>query len=636
MISQGRHPAAPKLITLGGLSALAVGPELRHVRWASAEVLMAVQVAMRDANWGTIPPKVTIMHDALSTSTYSSRWLALHDDGEVQFEWEGRIRARGSTAGAELCFEMDGTARAGFAANRIGICLLHPLTLTGGQVELRAGGSWHDTAIPEQVSPDPIASGFDGLRYRLPDGSVAEFELTGELFETEDQRNWTDASLKSYCPPLAVPFPRSIAAGDRIRQTVTLRITARDRARIPAPSLFPSRRGIAARTTIPKISIGSPTAIRLPAIGTGATSPGVVIADADMDLLRALGLRHLHAVVDTSKPSWAADLSHGLNRATSLRCPADLEVVAASPGDVRAVAEAVAEHDRSRIGRIFLYDKASSATTEEIAAAWPAWQRDPLCGGSRANFAELNRAGLPLARLDAIAFAINPQVHASDDESVMQTLAVHPTVTKRAAQLAAGRPVVVGPVTLRPRFNAVATGPPRLRPPDAVPEDVDVRQAAPFAAAWLLGSIAALAPCQVLALTYFELAGPRGLLAGQSPLPPAFPAPGTTFPAYEIFAHVAPHTGRRLLAVNSKHDQIAVLALDTGGGPLALISNLRPDPIAVRISVDWPDIYSRLLFHAARPAGASSPPADRLGARSQVIDLGPYQTSAITATGETA
>jgi len=35
----------------------------------------------------------------------------------------------------------------------------------------------------------------------------------GDVFETEDQRNWTDASFKTYCPPLRLPYPRPFEAG---------------------------------------------------------------------------------------------------------------------------------------------------------------------------------------------------------------------------------------------------------------------------------------------------------------------------------------------------------------------------------------------------------------------------------------
>ena len=40
----------------------------------------------------------------------------------------------------------------------------------------------------------------------------------------EDQRNWTDASFKTYCTPLARPFPVPVQAGDRVDQRVALTV----------------------------------------------------------------------------------------------------------------------------------------------------------------------------------------------------------------------------------------------------------------------------------------------------------------------------------------------------------------------------------------------------------------------------
>ena len=34
--------------------------------------------------------------------------------------------------------------------------------------------------------------------------------FNGETFEMEDQRNWTDASFKTYCTPLSLPYPIKI------------------------------------------------------------------------------------------------------------------------------------------------------------------------------------------------------------------------------------------------------------------------------------------------------------------------------------------------------------------------------------------------------------------------------------------
>ena len=46
--------------------------------------------------------------------------------------------------------------------------------------------------------------------------------FSGDIFEMEDQRNWTDASYKTYSTPLALPFPVEVTAGTSIAQSVTL------------------------------------------------------------------------------------------------------------------------------------------------------------------------------------------------------------------------------------------------------------------------------------------------------------------------------------------------------------------------------------------------------------------------------
>jgi len=64
----------------------------------------------------------------------------------------------------------------------------------------------------------------------------------------EDQRNWTDASFKTYSTPLRLPYPAPVAAGTVIEQTVRLNLSATSKkiARVPSPeavqlSLEPER-----------------------------------------------------------------------------------------------------------------------------------------------------------------------------------------------------------------------------------------------------------------------------------------------------------------------------------------------------------------------------------------------------------
>ena len=46
--------------------------------------------------------------------------------------------------------------------------------------------------------------------------------MEGDTFEMEDHRNWTDANFKTYCTPLAKPYPVRVESGTTIQQTVTV------------------------------------------------------------------------------------------------------------------------------------------------------------------------------------------------------------------------------------------------------------------------------------------------------------------------------------------------------------------------------------------------------------------------------
>ena len=58
---------------------------------------------------------------------------------------------------------------------------------------------------------------------------------------------------------------------------------------------------------------------------------------------------------------------------------------------------------------------------------------------------------------DGIVYAINPQIHAFDEFSLAENIAAQPETVTTARAYSGGRPVVVSPVTLKPRFNSVAS-----------------------------------------------------------------------------------------------------------------------------------------------------------------------------------
>ena len=63
------------------------------------------------------------------------------------------------------------------------------------------------------------------MLWTTAEGAQAEITFEGDVFETEDQRNWTDTSYKTYSRPLELPFPYSVNAGETIEQRITLKIS---------------------------------------------------------------------------------------------------------------------------------------------------------------------------------------------------------------------------------------------------------------------------------------------------------------------------------------------------------------------------------------------------------------------------
>ena len=70
----------------------------------------------------------------------------------------------------------------------------------------------------------PMIEAFSHLAVTFTGGQVLEADLEGDLFELEDQRNWTDGSFKTYPTPLARSKTRRMRAGEHVRQRVVLRL----------------------------------------------------------------------------------------------------------------------------------------------------------------------------------------------------------------------------------------------------------------------------------------------------------------------------------------------------------------------------------------------------------------------------
>src|SRR5690606_21576822 len=167
-----------------------------------------------------------------------------------------------------------------------------------------------------------------------------------------------------------------------------------------------------------------------------------------------------------------------------------------------------------------------------------------------------NRGRPPAGSADLLCYSINPQVHAFDHRSLVETLEVQATTVESARGFAAGAAIAVSPITLKPRFNPNATRPEPEPPPGHLPPPVDPRQMSLFGAAWTLGSLKYLSEAGAQSLTYYETCGWRGILQGlwAPPLPHQFPArAGEVFPLYHVLCDVTEMKGAQVLQTTSTH-----------------------------------------------------------------------------------
>ena len=216
--------AADAELHAGHLTSALEGPDLVDVRWGGLDVASRIQVTVRDPDWGTVA--ATLVDRRIDRTDGGSRVEidASHHDDAIAFSWHGSIEANRD---GELTFAIDGRAEHDFDYRRIGICVLHPWrTYVGARYEATTETGLVDGTFPQEIAPQlrrgdtflPLIPAFTDLEVRFHDEVVAELAFEGELFELEDQRNWTDPSFKTYPTPLERSEPRTMRAGDRVTQ----------------------------------------------------------------------------------------------------------------------------------------------------------------------------------------------------------------------------------------------------------------------------------------------------------------------------------------------------------------------------------------------------------------------------------
>ena len=573
----------PRLIRCGELSLELDRGALRHIRFAGREIIRQIAFVVRDKDWGTYdaePQDLTIEEDAEAFSiTFQVRC------GDAGQSLRAQIAISGSATGRLACNAVAETDDA-FLTNRTGFCVLHPiLGVAGAPVRVEhCDGSVEEAAFPVLIEPWQPFRDIRELGHRLEDGTRVLCRLEGDVFEMEDQRNWTDASFKTYSRPLALPWPYRIEPGEVVRQAVTVGVQ---------PVAEPSRRApIAHPAAQPQASRRIALTLK-PAEGTHPAM-GIVVAPeecaatrAHKSDLEALGPQAVLFHYDPTAGHNRADLADFAALAGEIDAECTLECIVPGLADpdeeLRAIAEDAQSAGLSPDGLFVCpsVDRQSTPPGSEWPACPPlrqiyeaarrAFPGARIGGGMASYFTELNRKRPPVEKLDFVSHATTPIVHAADDASVMETLEAMPAVLVSArAIIGRDKPYRLGPVTIGMRQNPYGSrtmpNPDNKRIPMAA---VDPRHRGLFGAAFAVGVAARCTEEALETLTLGALTGPFGLIAD---------ADGSTarHPLFFAVAALAEFAGKRKRVVESAQPThlLAVAAEREDGRQSLLCANL--------------------------------------------------------------
>ncbi|MCA9213119.1 MAG: hypothetical protein KDB27_08645, partial [Planctomycetales bacterium] len=468
---------------------------LRYIRVGKLEILRGINAPIRDENWATIAPKVSNVLVEQRDNGFTVTFDVTCQQADIDFRWKGTIS--GSDIG-NVEFTFDGEAHTTFQKNRIGFCILHGPSAAGQPWVLETvDGEKSNGQFPKFISAHQPAKNLKAITHEVAPGLMARVAFEGDIFEMEDQRNWTDASFKTYCTPLELPYPVEIAKGATISQKISLSLDGD----------IPDRSESAKDLTV--LTIGKREST-LPKLGLQVSSEVDDLTSVQIERLRKLNLDHLRVDLALSDKSFANKLRRATRQANAL--DVSLQIVLGlgeSPGFETLTA--LIKELRPPVS--YWLVRGEDPSHFETATRHLNSVSDAKVGVTRVtNFVDLNRARPDTNSVQAIGFAINPQIHAFDNASMVETLPIHADVVRSARQFAGNLPLIIGPITMAPQLlDGVDQpgGPPHGGP---LPTYIDKRQVEPFTAAWTLGSLKYLADAGAQSATFFETVGWAGIM----------------------------------------------------------------------------------------------------------------------------
>ncbi len=584
-------PMETRLLRAGPLSVeLDVG-NLRYIRYDGHEAIRAVSYVVRDQYWGTFNAEIENLEIEETAEGFTVTYDAECKDETQTFRYAARITG---SADGTLRFEGAGSPVTDFLTNRTGFVVLHPVAGVSGipaEVE-HIDGRVVTTDFPERIDPKQPIMDIRAITHEVCPGLKVTCTLAGDSFEMEDQRNWTDASYKTYVRPLGLPFPYTLTSGECIEQSVTISFSGTPKA----------ARSEAGATQV-LVRVGDAQGReggRVPEFAMAIEPRDTAAALQAGPALAALAPRFLSCYLDARVDDSAAALA-GFN-AVGARLGAELalEVVVPSVAGAEAALWTIAAGAKAAGAEI-----ASIAVTHAgdlgfvmpgtvfpdsadfdaiYGAARAAFPEARLGGGNFFFFTELNRKPPPVEHLDFVCHTTCAIVHAADDRSVTETIECLPYLVQSVRALFGDTAYRVGPGAIGSRANPFGPdSPPNSGLARITMTRADPRQRGLLGAAWHLGYAARMAEGGVDQVILGSPVGDFGPIHhGPASVAPDFD--GAVYPAYHVMRGIYRASGaaRRATEVSAPRD-LQALAYEADGGVTLWLANLTGEPQQVEI-----------------------------------------------------
>ncbi len=509
---------------------------LRYIAYEDSEILRMIYFALRDEHWDTCEHVITHEEKDISWETFTVKYNSVNRrKNEDVIRWSTTIEGLPDSS---IQFTIDGEVLKEIKKNRAGFCILHPLQdLKGQPVEVtQPNGTIYQGNFPTAIDPKNPFKNIKRMKWKFRE---RWYELTfeGDVFETEDQRNWIDTSFKTFCTPADLPIPVTLQAGAKIHQRVMFR---------PLEKLHPITSHDTTVIHLEKKEVVS----RLPKVGIMVPSDEAAHPLQAADVIKSINLDHALIEVIATQQDWIRKFSHDCESAYALGVP--LSIALTLPEAFQNSLDQfilLLQQNRLNVRDVLLLSDGKPVTdqklADEISRLKSAVKGLQWGAGTSGDFKDLNRNRFDARNADFISFSAHPQVHAFDDRTILENKDGLCETGRSAASIYPGKQIHISPVTLQKRSI----------------EKADVRQKTDLAALWAFGALRAASEAHVSAITLYASHGRNGIVSND----------GKPYPALSLLGKVTRFKNHDMIVLSNSEPLLADAMLFTSESSTTLL-----------------------------------------------------------------